>query len=212
MKTPGQITIELLSDTCFGAGYGTGSIVDTEIDHDELGLPRLSGRAIHGLLRDTWLSMKHHFPQLQKNADRILGIEGDLDETAILAISDARAPGDVIDWVRYAQEREGSKVTRELLLDSITSIRRQTSVDRNTGAALEGSLRSTRVLLRDFRLECRLTWLEEPTREDVTLLAMCLLGTRHAGLNRTRGLGHIRLTLDGNYEYTRELVAGGDQA
>ncbi|MHA1423863.1 MAG: hypothetical protein ACTSSD_17400, partial [Candidatus Thorarchaeota archaeon] len=145
-------------------------------------------------------------------AERILGVEGDLEETSVLSISDATAPQDVVDWVRYALARPESKLTNGLILDSITSIRRQTAIERNTGSASEKSLRSMRVLLRGFNLISQLVWLEDPTLEDLSVLAVCLLGTRHAGISRTRGLGHVLFTLNGDHSLTREMVSQGGGA
>src|SRR5690606_30147597 len=61
---PTRIVIELLSDTTFGRGEGTPGTVDVEIEHDTYGLPMLGGKSLRGLLRDTWLSMQEHFPDL----------------------------------------------------------------------------------------------------------------------------------------------------
>ena len=44
------LEIKLLSDTSFGRGDGVSAVVDLEVQHDEVGLPVISGRAIKGLL------------------------------------------------------------------------------------------------------------------------------------------------------------------
>src|SRR5690554_4910085 len=86
---PERIVIELLSDTTFGRGEGTPGKVDVEVEHDAYGLPMLGGKALRGLLRDSWLSMQARFPELQVAGRRVFGPHGDLEETAILRIGDA---------------------------------------------------------------------------------------------------------------------------
>src|SRR5712691_6391027 len=86
---PKTLTIDLLSDTTFGSGEGTAGVVDVEVAHDEFGLPYLGGKALRGLLRDSWLSMQEHFPELHEAARRILGPISDVRDTAILRVGDA---------------------------------------------------------------------------------------------------------------------------
>lgn len=40
-----------------------------------------------------------------------------------------------------------------------------------------------------------LTWLEEPTEKDIETLQLCLKATRHIGLRRNRGRGHVKMSL-----------------
>jgi len=42
------LELELLSDTTPGRGEGVAGLVDAEVQHDELGLPVISGRALKG--------------------------------------------------------------------------------------------------------------------------------------------------------------------
>lgn len=64
MNFPNVLHIELLSDATFGRGEGSAGEVDTEVEHDEFGIPFIGGKTVRGLLRDTWLSMRPHFPEL----------------------------------------------------------------------------------------------------------------------------------------------------
>jgi hypothetical protein len=52
-------------------------------------------------------------------------------------------------------------LTKTEVLDSLTTIRRQTSIDPQSGTADEGSLRSFRVVLRDFLFHGRLNFRED---------------------------------------------------
>jgi hypothetical protein len=210
--SPSTLQIELLSDATFSRGEGTAGVVDTEVEHDEFGMPFIGGKTIRGLLRDSWLSMHGHFPDLAAAAERVFGRSQSLDEKCRLRIGDARLPAAVRDTIRDAVGPEPGKgrLMPDVILAGFTSIRYQTAEDRETGAPEATTLRSSRVVLRGFVFESRLSWLNgyEPNPDDRRILAMCVLVTRHSGLLRNRGRGHIRMTLDGDLDRTRQYVEG----
>ena len=78
MNFPTELTIRLLSDTTFGT-TPESSEIDVEISHDDLGLPRIPGQTIRGLLKSTWLTMHQYFPELIEPACRVLGVGMSLD-------------------------------------------------------------------------------------------------------------------------------------
>jgi CRISPR-associated protein Csx10 len=186
-----SLRIELLSDTTFGRGEGTAGQVDVEVDHDELGIPFVNGKTIRSLLRDTWLTMQSQFPELASAACRVFGPHGELGDTSILRIGRASIDDESRRWIRAAVE-ERKSVSAATILAGFTDIRSQTSEDRATGAPERTTLRSMRVLIRKLVLTAELRWLEAPAADDVRCLALALLGTRHAGLSRNRGRGHVR--------------------
>jgi hypothetical protein len=204
--TPQFLRIQLLSDATFSRGEGTAGFVDTEIEHDGLGIPFIGGKTIRGLLRDSWLSMSDTFPELADAAERVLGCTGSMDEECRLRIGDALFPEPVRQTIEAAKDR----VPPETILATFTAIRAQTAEDRETGAPAETTLRTSRVLLRGFALDARLNWLDgQPAgAEDVQLLALAALATRHGGLARNRGRGHIQMTLDDDLEKTQKWAAG----
>lgn len=206
--SPSFLRIELLSDATFGRGEGTAGVVDTDVERDELGMPFIGGKTVRGLLRDSWLSMSPHFPSLEHAAERMLGRSQALDESCRLRIGDAVLPAAVRATVRRAARRAVHPLAPGIILDGFTSIRYQTAEDRETGAPDVTTLRSSRVVLRGFAFEAGLSWLNgyQPTADDVRLLALCALATRHGGLLRNRGRGHIRVTLNGDLDATRKLA------
>lgn len=208
MPMPGHISIELLSDTTFGRGEGMPGAFDVEVEHDAYGLPMLGGKALRGLLRDSWLSMQDHFPELRDAARRVLGPHGDLVETSILRIGDAVIEKAARTFFVAAVEREHNPIAPMMILSALTEVRSQTSEERATGAPAQTTLRSSRVAVRGLKLEAPLSWLEPPGAADVQCLALAALATRHGGLARNRGRGHLRLTVDGNLERTRALARG----
>jgi hypothetical protein len=202
--------VELLSDSTFSRGEGTAGVVDTEVEHDHLGLPFIGGKTLRGLLRDSWLSMCHSFAALNPAAERILGRSRSLDETCRLRIGDARLPDSMRHTVRTAVERSERPLSRDTILAACTSIRHQTAESRETGAPMRTTLRSSRVVLRGFEFQSSLTWLDgyEPDSYDLRVLALSALATRHGGMLRNRGRGHIRITLDADLVRTQQCAKG----
>lgn len=209
-RPPSFLQIELLSDATFSRGEGTAGVVDTDVERDELGMPFIGGKTVRGLLRDSWLSMSQHFPDLVDAAERLLGRSKAVDESCRLRIGDAVPPAAIVAAVRGAAERDEHPLPPGPILDGFTSIRYQTAENRETGAPDVATLRSSRVVLRGFVFEASLSWLNgyQPEPVDVRLLALCALATRHGGLLRNRGRGHIRMTLEGDLETTRRLARG----
>ena len=211
MSEPKNLTIKLLSDTTFGRGEGKAGEVDIEVEHDRSGLPFIGGKVLHGLLRDSWLSMWHVFKSvLERDAELVLGQAAILksEETAILKIRDAVLPKDVQTWIRYAVHRQHKPLQPEQILKSLTEIRRQTAQSRVTGTAENTTLRTTRVVIRGITFQAPLEWAHKPTAMQMQVLALCALGTRHGGLGRNRGSGFLQVTLDGNFDGTRKLALG----
>jgi hypothetical protein len=203
MTPPACLEITLLSDATFSRGEPAPGEVDVEVEHDELGLPFLGGKAVHGLLRDAWLSMAEHFPTLAPAAARILGVPGHHGEDAVLAIREATCDEATRAWVERAVNRTNGSLEPAAVLRALTDVRWQTSLDRSTGGPAAATLRASRVVLRGLSLRAGLRWLASPDDADLCCLAMSALATRHAGFGRNRGRGHIRVTLDGDLEETR---------
>lgn len=207
---PSYLQIELLSDTTFSRGEGTAGVVDTEIEYDAYGMPFIGGKTVRGLLRDSWLSMSTHFPHLHDAAVRVLGHSHNtsLYETCRLRIGDAVLPEPIQQTIRTAVDRKQNPLTPDSVLSAFTTIRYQTAEDRQTGAPETTTLRSSRVVLRGFLFQSPLSWLEgyQPKTEDQKLLALCSLSTRHGGLLRNRGRGHLRITMDGNLTQTQQWL------
>lgn len=211
LRTPSFLRIELLSDATFSRGEARPGVVDIEIEHDDYGLPFIGGRTVRGLLRDSWLSMHGHFSELAQAAVRVLGRNRALDESCRLRIGDALLPEALRNAVRAALERDQeTRLAPEAILAALTSIRYQTAEERETGGPAEQTLRSSRVALRGLYFDAPLVWLNDyaPTADDLRVLALCALATRHGGLLRNRGRGHIRVTLNGDLELTRKLAEG----
>ena len=197
---PEKLNIELFSGTSFASSDGQSVLLDTELLHDpDTGLPFISGKGIHGLLRDAWLSMREHFPELESAAMRILGDENK-QESGVVHISNAFPP--VVNSVSEAIKK--GRLQTAQVLNSLTEVRVQTAIDRQTASAKENSLRSSRVLLREVPLIAKLTWFETPNEFDLKVFRMCTSAIRNIGLKRNRGRGAVRFYFDHDTQTNKE--------
>ena len=218
---PEYLVIELLSDTTFSTGYETMGQVDTEVDYDNLGLPKVGGKTLHGLLRDGWLTFANKFETMDKNnlTEKVFGLEKSNKDKCILRISDALFCGDnnieemsldeienFRSWLDY-YEKENENITSEKLLNLFTSIRTQNSIDHN-GISSDGFLRFSRVVNSGIKLKSKLIWFEKPRKDDLRCLAISALSVRNVGLARNRGRGFVKITLNGDWELTKQLAEG----
>jgi hypothetical protein len=209
IKKPEYLEIKFLSDSCFSKGEETPGVVDIEVEHDNLGLPMIGGKTIHGLLRDAWLSIQNNFKNLAPSFEKVFGIAQDNNELGILRISDAKMNETIAAWVNYAQTKKEPHVSPDMTLESLTNIRTQISQD-SQGVTEEGSLRTCRVANRHNCLLARLKWFAQPDSNDIQCLALAALATRHGGQSRNRGLGHIKITFDSDYALTQKIAQGGN--
>jgi len=132
------------------------------------------------------------------------------DDVCVLRVGDALLQREVREWVIAAATREYEKdcVAPAMILAACTDIRYQTAEDRLAGAPAAVTLRSSRVVLRTFAFDAQLTWLggEDAAEDDMRVLSMAALATRHGGLMRNRGRGYLQMTIDGDLEGTRRLA------
>jgi hypothetical protein len=226
----------LESDATFGRGDGIAGLVDAEIQHDEYGLPYLSGRTLKSLLTAECAEILFALTEAQRadlttwrDAARFLfGETGSRHESAHLRVGDARLPLDVQDAViamyRPLEQFDETSRSREwglkrtALLDSLTALRRQTAIDEEDGAPKDETLRTMRVVLRQTPFEARLD-LDESDNEIIrnarALLAATVTLFRRAGTGRNRGRGKLRARLwsgDGQTDVTENYLTSFREA
>jgi len=201
------LDIHLLSDATFGRGDGVPGLVDVEIDHDvATGLPMIRGRVLKGLLTEECGLLLYQAGiadghALMRAAEALFGQSGsDLDSDGAAWIGPAQLPEDLRQAVRYAvleESKPALKLTRERVLESLTAIRRQTA-NTETGVPEEGSLRSSRVLVRDITLSADIEIVQRSGLDMAlacALLGACAAALRRGGLGRNRGRGWLDCTL-----------------
>ncbi|MDW8300383.1 MAG: RAMP superfamily protein [Anaerolineae bacterium] len=208
-----RLSVELLSDTTFGRGDGVVGVVDEEVEHDAAtGLPIIRGRVLKGLLVEACADILYALgspSKLVETAQWLFGIGGsDLTSQGHVRIGRAELPEDLVRYVRHQKEH-----TPMQILESLTTIRRQTAIDEaRFGAPQEGSLRSSRVVLRNLVFTAPLHFDQQPQEEHLALLAACAAGVKRGGSGRNRGRGKLRVQLEGAAQSHRDLLKAFERA
>jgi hypothetical protein len=206
------LKIKLLSDTTFGRGDGVAGLVDQEVEHDPNGFTYLRGRTLKGLLSeecDNLIAILTNYRSSWETvACNLFGTLGSTINTiAAVHVGDACLPEDLRQAVAF--QIEDKTLTKTEVLDSLTTIRRQTAIDTQSGTSDEGSLRSFRVVLRDLCFTADLSFATTPSDEMLSLLAVGAMALRHLGSGRNRGRGHVQCTVydskgnDITHKYTK---------
>lgn len=213
-----QLSIRLLSDTTFGRGDGVAGLVDQEVEHDACGFPYLRGRTLKGLISEECDNLiavmedetrQNHWYGI---AAKLFGVSGSsLEARSDLHVGDACLPADLRQAVASQLQQPSPDFTKQDILSSLTTIRRQTAISVTTGAPETNSLRSIRTIIRDLTFDALLSFenlSEEDSDEDmedmIVLLAVGAAALRHVGSSRNQGRGHVRCDLrsaDDNTEF-----------
>jgi len=193
------LKLTLLSEATFGRGDGVAGLVDTEIEHDERGLPYLHGRGVKGLFTAQCADLLGALEQspahsrLTTAATRLFGDGGsDLQSKGVLSFGHARLPQCLCEAVHAVKPEQ---LSRADVVEALTTIRRQTSIDDKTGAAKEDTLRASRVLIRGLEFYAPITVDDALSTTEQALLGACVKALRHVGSQRARGLGRVRAEL-----------------
>jgi len=156
-------------------------------------MPYLRGRTLKGLLAEECANILFALDERAAHwhtaAQRLFGRPGStLEDSAMMRVSDACLPADL--RAAVAADVEAGKYSATDVLESLTAIRRQTAMDE-TGVPVRGSLRATRVTLRQTAFEADLSFVEPVTQDDQALLAACAMALRRVGTGRNRGRGRV---------------------
>lgn len=210
------LTLTLLSEAVFGRGDGVAGSVDTEVEHDDYGLPYLHGRGVKGLLTAQCadilgtLERSPAYANLEAAATRLFGEGGSsLTANGALYVGPALLPNSLRQAVRQKidqdnkQDNKQNKLRRADVLAALTTVRRQTQVDDQTGVAKDRSLRAMRVLIRELEFEAALITERDLDPTERGLLAACVKAVRRVGTHRARGLGRVKTEL---YDSNRQQV------
>lgn len=196
--------IELCSETTFARGDGVAGLVDTEIEYDEqTGLPYIRGRTLKGLLVEECANLLYALDNhaakatLEEAAQFMFGQPGsDLSTQANLRIGRAELPAALRDNIIYYVKNK--QLNKRQVLESLTTIQRQTAVNTETGAPEATSLRSIRAVVRQTEFTAPLHGDDQLSDAAKGLLAASVLALRRGGNNRNRGSGKLSVSLRDN--------------
>lgn len=198
------LDMHLQSDASFGRGDGIAGLIDQEVEHDAAGFPYLRGRTLKGLLSEECDTIVSVLPagKTDWNAAliRLFGVAGSTIPTAATwQIGDVCLPADLREAVGSMLQSEEAQLTPQDILESLTTIRRQTAIHPVEGTPDNGSLRAMRVVVRDLIFTSRLET-HDAKPVDIALLAAGCLALRRVGGGRNRGRGEVSCTLRNHTE------------
>lgn len=206
------LKIKLLSDTIFSGGESIVSISDIDELYDEYKIPYYKGKSIKGNIRESAdLIVKNQKAFNEKKSDENREIVRTLfgkifdntnekkesymdDQTqGILKFENASLEDDIKENLKYLVDND--IISKEEVINSLTDIRYATKIDRKTGTAQNGSLRSMRVLNKDITFTSNIYSERELTEDELALLVCSVKTTRHLGTLRSGGKGNVECTL-----------------
>lgn len=185
------LRIELLSDLCSSSGENYGAQIDNDVCYDEHGFPYIPARRLKGCLRDIAVQLTEWGIIHNEIVSEIFGSPGKGKGRLVLydAVPD--------NYRKLKNEVESSKhkvyLHPQNVLENYTYIRAQTALEN--GVAKKDSLRYTRVVKKGMIFTCGFS-IENSTEDIFEAFVKCCKGLRYMGMNRNRGLGHVRITVD----------------
>lgn len=187
------IRVELLSDTCFSSGEVYNSAVDIDIFRDANGIPVIGGKRLKGCIREAAEELRDWGYKID-----VEGIFGSRhDGYSAIQISDAK-PEQYDQYISELSARNDPMLVHpSRVLDAFTYIRTQTAVDQE-GITDRNTLRSVRVIKKGlvFFAPVEFRCSEEKKREYEGQMVKICKAVRHMGLNRTRGMGSVKVSFE----------------
>ncbi len=189
-----RIVLTLQSDLCAASGAGYGSIIDTDVCYDEVGIPFIPSRRLKGVLREAaeWIGVEDEV------VSEIFGEGGE-------CVGDGECAGGSL-RIENATMSEYDSIQRELrglpkekVMDLFTYTRAATAIDREKGSAKKKSLRFMRVVKQyspkdgeklKFYAKC-----EVDPRYEGELTRICK-AVRSIGYRHNRGFGAVGCQFD----------------
>lgn len=189
-----RIKIELLSPLQLGNGQ-EDIILDSDAVHDSCGLPYFPAKRFKGLLYESAIEMAEMGQWFTKEEVDALFGHGRTDD-AVMRIDNMCLSGAqqlAGEW-SYLEKKYPAVFTVKNVWDTYTSVRIQTSIDRDSGTALDGSLHNMRVVEAGLCFEGDILLFTDK-ESDYRIITYALHNLRYAGAKRTRGCGKIKCSV-----------------
>lgn len=200
-RKKGTLEISLKSDLCAGSGYSYAGIVDSDICHDEWGIPYIPAKRIKGCLRETAEQILYSKYD-GKQVEELFGSAGEKNPSDLFLGNAYIENYNNVKTILCEKKEDGNAgryYDTQSILEQFTTVVGQTSMDE--GAADPSTLRYTRVVNRFSPMICNRTehdkgemvfCAEISCQADMwEMLENAVKGTRHIGLKRNRGMGNI---------------------
>jgi len=199
-----SIAVEIEAESPLHLNSGRANVnIDSDIVHDAFGIPYFPAKRLRGLLYESavelWEMMegtnKEFSSQLIEelfNRTENSPVQMMIHDFYLAAGADYQKMAD--GWA-YLSEKYPEIITQESVLKQYTSTRFRTRIDPETGTAADMSLRNVRVLDAGTKFYGKIELLGA-NEQHRALLELALCNLTRAGMNRNRGLGHIRCCSD----------------
>lgn len=187
-----MLKLNLLSDAVPGNGEGLAGIIDTDICYDEYGLPFIPAKRVKGILRESAQDLADYHKATAAQIGSMFGNSGTKTGTD-LKIGNGFLEGyqGLRAFLAEASLRPGYQqlFNAQAVLQCFAYTRSQTALEN--GIAQDKSLRTLRILKRGLTFVFDV---EMPDNMRALLEDACKV-TRRFGLNRTRGVGEIKMEI-----------------
>lgn len=193
-----EVRIKTESPLCLNSGKGDVN-VDTDIVHDELGLPYFPGKRLRGLLYESAVEVVEmaelcRTPFIErKTVEELFHKRADSEAEMIVPNFYLEGYRDMAKEWKYLQAKNSELIRPESVLQTYTSIRFQTALNAD-GTAKETSLRNIRVLDSGLVFVGKIQ-LNGTESQHHQALALAVSNLRRAGMNRNRGFGRLTCTM-----------------
>lgn len=187
------LNITLKSDLCVGAGESYQSKVDQEVVYDDYGFPYIPAKRLRGCIREAALELVEFGKYTKENYDALFGKEGNQASKFILNDAHLKDHEQMLKDLQVCSDQ--SLKHPQNVLELYTYTRTQTKIDSATGIAQDNSLRTMRVVKKGLSFFANME-LNHLLKEEKDLLEEAISMTKHIGLNRTRGLGLVEMSVE----------------
>lgn len=167
-------------------------MIDTEIVHDQYGMPYFPAKRFKGLLYESALEMaeiSHENWMTISEIDNLFGLNNTESKLRIENFYLPDYEQMCRDW-QYLNNQYKGIFTKQNVLDLYTDIRFQTAIDRETGTAKSTSLYNMQVVDDGTEFEGNIELVED-TDKNLLILILALKNLRFVGAKRNRGYGEI---------------------
>lgn len=196
-----DVEIEVMSPLHLNSGKANVNI-DSDIVHDAMGIPYFPAKRLRGLLYESAVELWEMMEGTNKAfSSRLIEelftraenspVQMVLHDFYLETGADYQTKAD--EWA-YLSEKYPKIITQESVLKQYTSIRFRTRINPETGTAADMSLRNVRVLDAGKKFIGKIEILGA-NKQHLALLELALFNLTRAGMNRNRGLGHIRCSI-----------------
>ena len=192
------LTIKLLSPTMLMSGQGDVN-TDSTIIHDRYGIPYIPAKRVRGVLYESALEVAEMM-ELSKldnftieDVNVLFNRSTDnqfAEDNPKLAISNLT----IDDYDAVASDLK-KIFTKERILGEYTSMRYYTSIEKDSGTALEGTLHNSRVLNRHLEFKGNIA-IDDMTETERLILSCAVRNLTGIGGKRNRGFGRVECTIN----------------